>query len=288
LKFALRKKQNNFLKTAIKELAHDNKLITPKACEQFELHMFLKGLLEAIKVKTRSCYQRLREISYHIGLPLALPDLFGFSRGQIQILRSARGIIHVGANSGQERFLYEHLRKPVLWIEPDQESFRRLAKNICKLPGQKAIRSLCWSKTGARIPFHKTSNNGLSSSVYPLAQHLNVWPKVKPAGQTYMITRTLDNLVFDKFQKGTPYDTLILDTQGSELQVLAGAQKTLDKIRTIMCEACNFEAYRGGCRAGQVKKFLRRRGWKLRQSLPVWQSGPKTYFELIFQKSPAG
>lgn len=243
--------------------------------------LFLRKIRSAV-------YQSLRRLVYKSGFPLLCPKVFGHSRGQMKILRSARGIIHVGANSGQERFLYEHLRKRVLWIEPDQESFRRLEKNICKLPGQKAIRALCWSKTGARIPFYKTSNNGLSSSVYPLAKHLNVWPEVKPAGQTYMITRTLDNLLFAKPQKGTPYDTLILDTQGSELQVLAGAQKTLDKISTIMCEACNFEAYRGGCRAGQVKKFLRRRGWKLRQCLPVWQSGTKTYFELIFQKSPAG
>jgi FkbM family methyltransferase len=239
--------------------------------------------------KTRSnAYQRLRGLLYRSGLPVAWPKPFGLTRSQIRIFRSSRGILHVGANSGQERFLYHYLQKPALWIEPDRESFRRLSANIRPLRGQKAIRALCWSRAGVRLPFHQTSNNGLSSSVYPLAKHLHLWPGVKPAGKVVMTSQTLDGLLFAKRRDALPYDTLILDTQGSELQILAGAGKTLKNITTIICEACNFEAYRGGCRDSQVKKFLHQRGWKLLQSLPVWRSGAKTYFELVFRKKSAG
>jgi len=235
-----------------------------------------------------AAYQGVRELVYRSGLPVVWPGPFGLSRGLIETCRSARGIIHVGANSGQERFLYDYLRKPILWIEPDNESFRRLRKNIRNMLRQRAILALCWNKDGARVPFHPTSNNGLSSSVYPLARHQDLWPEVKPNGRVMMTTRTLDRILFPQRRKRIPYDTLVLDTQGSELQILRGAGKTLAQVQTIVCEACNFEAYRGGCRAGQIRSFLRRRGWQLFHSLPVWRSGTKTYFELIFRKSTAG
>jgi hypothetical protein len=50
-------------------------------------------------------------------------DLDGF-------LGDVSGVVHVGANIGQERQLYAAHKLNVLWIEPISEVFKRLESNI--------------------------------------------------------------------------------------------------------------------------------------------------------------
>ena len=49
---------------------------------------------------------------------------------------SHKGIIHVGANSGQERDLYHNLGKLVYWIEADPNIYPKLEENIEGFPNQ--------------------------------------------------------------------------------------------------------------------------------------------------------
>ena len=48
-------------------------------------------------------------------------------------LNQATGVIHIGANSGQERKLYARHDLDVLWIEPNPKVFKELQKNIDNL-----------------------------------------------------------------------------------------------------------------------------------------------------------
>ncbi|GMR17054.1 MAG: hypothetical protein BMS9Abin32_108 [Gammaproteobacteria bacterium] len=56
-----------------------------------------------------------------------------------RFLRFAGGVVHVGANSGQERDLYALFDLPVLWVEPIAEVFRELQANIAGYPQQRAV-----------------------------------------------------------------------------------------------------------------------------------------------------
>jgi hypothetical protein len=55
---------------------------------------------------------------------------------QFQGLGIITGIIHVGANLGQERELYAKYKLKVLWIEPLPHFFEKLRENIREFPDQ--------------------------------------------------------------------------------------------------------------------------------------------------------
>lgn len=62
-------------------------------------------------------------------------------------LKEVNGVIHIGANEGQER---EHYKKyglqKVLWIEADPEAFKKLKKNISQYKNQIALNYLVLNK----------------------------------------------------------------------------------------------------------------------------------------------
>lgn len=47
-----------------------------------------------------------------------------------RFLKKVKGIIHVGANTGQEMELYAKYKLPVVWIEPIPEVFETLQNNL--------------------------------------------------------------------------------------------------------------------------------------------------------------
>src|SRR4051794_37015154 len=57
-------------------------------------------------------------------------------------LRQVDNIVHVGANAGQEGWLYHAYRLGVLWIEPIPSVFAELERNISPYPGQRACQAL--------------------------------------------------------------------------------------------------------------------------------------------------
>lgn len=62
-------------------------------------------------------------------------------------LKNTTGLIHIGANEGQERFHYKKYNiSKVLWIEADPSMFKKLQKNISSLKNQKAINYLLLNK----------------------------------------------------------------------------------------------------------------------------------------------
>src|SRR5262245_40145510 len=91
-------------------------------------------------------------------------------------LKRVTGIIHVGANSGQERELYAKYKLKVLWIEPLPHIFEKLRENISCFPDQTAINRLITDKDDAEYLFHVASNEGQSSSILEFAQHREIWP----------------------------------------------------------------------------------------------------------------
>src|SRR5579862_7247657 len=81
------------------------------------------------------------------------------------------GVIHVGANSGQERNLYAQLELDVAWVEPNPPVFERLRANLAEFPKQRAYQYLIADQDEQEYIFHVASNGGESSSILPLAKH---------------------------------------------------------------------------------------------------------------------
>ena len=59
-----------------------------------------------------------------------------------------RGVVHVGANTGQERLIYDKEGLNVLWIEPIPSVFDTLVANIRALPKQRAVCALVTDQIG--------------------------------------------------------------------------------------------------------------------------------------------
>ena len=70
------------------------------------------------------------------------------------------GVIHVGANEGQERELYARYNLNVLWFEPIPEVFQRLARNILPYPNQHAVQALLTDQDKKKYIFHIANNDG--------------------------------------------------------------------------------------------------------------------------------
>jgi FkbM family methyltransferase len=205
-----------------------------------------------------------------------------------RFLRAARGVVHVGANSGQERVLYAELGLAVVWVEPLPDVFAELQTNIAGLPRQRALRCLVTDRDGADYEFHVANNRGESSSILDMKEHRDVWPKVGYVGSLELRSKTLTTLLADEGVDLAAYDALVMDTQGSELLVLRGAEPILDGFRYVKTEAPDFEAYAGCCRLGDIEAFLEPRGFQevARREFARRAAGGR-YFDVVFERSPA-
>ncbi len=58
---------------------------------------------------------------------------------QNAFLLHSKGVLHIGANLGQERDLYATYRLPVVWFEALPDIFDKLRDNLIGYPNQTAI-----------------------------------------------------------------------------------------------------------------------------------------------------
>jgi len=200
-------------------------------------------------------------------------------------LRSVSAVIHVGANTGQERDHYEHLGLRVLWIEPIPEVFGELTNNISKLPKQQAIQALVTDEDNKQYSFNIASNNGASSSILELKDHKDIWPQVEFVETISLRSKTLTSLLHEEGIDPSSFGALILDTQGSELLVLKGAVPILKHFSFIKTEVADFESYSGCCRLDDLNQFMKMHGFRpyFRQAFATRKEGG-TYYDVTYKR----
>jgi len=179
-----------------------------------------------------------------------------------KLLKSISGIVHVGANVGQERQYYAEHDLEVIWVEPIPEVFEKLIKNTKNYSKQRAFQALITDVEHQSHKFHITNNNGASSSIFELKKHKEIWPSVHATKTISLKSKTLLSLF--KAEKIDPakYQGLVMDTQGSELLVLQGALPLLKHFQFIKTEVADFEAYEGCCQLADIKQFMISNGFK--------------------------
>jgi FkbM family methyltransferase len=199
-------------------------------------------------------------------------------------LRDAAGVIHVGANIGQEREIYDQLGLPVIWFEPIPKLFECLCKNIAGLPRQRAFNSLLTDRAGETYELKVSNNLGLSSSIFDLAEHKAIWPHIDYVSSVRLTSDTLASVLLRENINLEEYDALVIDTQGSELLVLKGAASVLPRFKYIKTEAADFEAYVGCCRLEEIDHYLEGYGFRERlRTEEVRHPAGGTYFDIVYQ-----
>jgi FkbM family methyltransferase len=202
-----------------------------------------------------------------------------------RFLKSCNSIVHVGANSGQERELYDSYGLSVVWIEAIPAVYQELARNIEPYPKQMAIQALLSDRADHTVEFNIANNSGASSSIFDLALHKDLWPEISYVDQITLQTETLDRVLAGRVI-GLPIDAIILDTQGSELLVLKGAKAVLRQTMWLKIEAADFEAYKGGTTVESIREFLQEYSFRLvgKTIIARHPSGGR-YYDLLFKKS---
>ncbi len=202
-----------------------------------------------------------------------------------EFLRDVSGVIHVGANTGQERDRYERHALRVIWIDPIPEVFETLKANLKGLHQQRALEYLVTDQDGAECEFHVANNNGASSSILELKHHRDIWPHVAYTRTIALSSTTLASLLQSERIDPAEYDALIVDTQGTELLVLKGAARVLHNFKYVKAEVADFESYAGCCQLADVDSFLQGHGYRefSRHKFANRAQGG-SYYEIVYKR----
>ena len=198
-------------------------------------------------------------------------------------LNDVSGLIHIGANTGQERVVYGDLNLNVIWMEPIPEIFKQLEKNISNYSNQYAFNHLLTDLDDEEYNFNISNNGGQSSSILNLALHKEIWPKVDFNGSIRIKSQTFFSFVQRNKINLEQYQALILDTQGSELLVLKGCGALLKKFRYIKIEVSDFESYAGCPKPEEIENYLYQFGFKeLRRETFAQKLGVGSYYNILY------
>lgn len=164
------------------------------------------------------------------------------------------GVIHIGAHHGQEVPEYMQLGiKNIALIEPCGKAFTVLQNKYGSHHHIKLFNYACASHAGEAIMYTETANSGQSNSLLRPATHLTHYPEIKFNGRESVKLIRLDALGLDK-----KYNFLNIDTQGTEADVLIGAEGIMQQIDYIYTEvnAPGANLYHGACDVLELDKIL--------------------------------
>jgi len=202
-----------------------------------------------------------------------------------RFLQKVSGVIHIGANAGQERKMYAKYGLRVIWIEPIPEIFEKLKVNVADFSKQHALKCLVTDKDNMEYRFHIANNDGHSSSILDLNLHKEIWPEVAYEKTIILQSMTLPSLLENEHIDCSEYDSLVMDTQGSELLILEGAVSILENFIYIKTEVPDFESYKGCCELSDIAEFMTRHGYRefSRFKFAERPNGG-SYYEIVYKR----
>lgn len=201
-------------------------------------------------------------------------DLIG--RIQKSLIIQSNGILHIGAHIGQERYTYNSLKKPVLWIEAIPEIFTILTKNIAGLYKQEALCALLGDVDKSLSKFHLASNGMASSSLLEFGSQKG-FKNLNMTGNLSLEMRRLDRICSQGYLKR--YNHWVVDVQGAEMKVLEGTGKLIKHCDSLLIEVSTREVYASGTAWTDLRAFL------VHNNLhPLWEPLENSHENILFVK----
>lgn len=143
-----------------------------------------------------------------------------------------KGVLHIGANVGEEAPVYDELGiKHVCWIEANPELIPQLRLNVGKYK-HKVINSLIGDVEGLELNFHISNNAGQSSSILELGTHKIAHPEVNYVKDVVLKMHRIDQFL----TCWGGFDFLNIDLQGAELKALKGMGDVLKQFKWAYLE----------------------------------------------------
>lgn len=167
------------------------------------------------------------------------------------------GVLHLGANTGQEGKAYAQFGiTNVIWVEALPEIYRHLQREVQQWPGNLALLACVAEVDGRIVKFNVASNGGQSSSFLEFGTHRFEHPTVKFVRQIEMPTVRVDSLLRRNGLAVGPHWFLNIDLQGAELHALKGMGDLLWKFDHAYIEVNVKELYRGCALVDEVDEYL--------------------------------
>jgi FkbM family methyltransferase len=184
--------------------------------------------------------------------------------------RAIDTVVDVGANEGlfARRLRDEGFSGRIISFEPLSSAFALLAAASAADPDWECARLALGATAGARSL--NVAQNLASSSFLPMESGLpEAEPRLAYVGREECSVSTLDALAADLFQrKESLY--LKLDVQGFELEVLRGAETTLDRVLALDVELSLTLVYEGAPLMDEVVAYLAERDYALLRTEPTY------------------
>lgn len=173
------------------------------------------------------------------------------------------GILHLGANTGQEAEDYKAAGvQNVIWVEANPSLFPKLVSHV-RPYGHRALKGCISDKDGERRPFHIANNGGQSSSLLELGTHKEAHPEVKYVADIEITTIRVDSLLKKNgLVISSPGWFLNVDLQGAELLALKGMEGLLKHFSYLYLEVNERFLYVGCPLIGELDCFLDPHGFR--------------------------
>lgn len=169
------------------------------------------------------------------------------------------GVLHLGANTGQEaEAYYKQGITEVIWVEALTE-LALLCNSYVKdfVQMKSTVLNACVSDTtGKEVTFNVANNEGQSSSFLQFGTHRQEHPTVKFVQNVPMTTFRVDDLLAMNELTVGPGWFLNIDLQGAELLALKGMGNLLVEFDHIYVEVNRAELYRGCPMIEEIDRFL--------------------------------
>ena len=205
-------------------------------------------------------------------------------------LRNMTGLIHIGANVGQERLLYEILGLDVLWVEAMSDIYETLLDNIAPYRRQKAICALLADKAGQVFDFNVSSHGAGSSSILDFAQHAEIMPDIQYVERRKIVSTTFATMLAEHQIDLSMYQGLSLDVEGSEYIVLNSMRDFLANFDYIKCEVSDFPSRVGSPTSSDLDDLLGPYGFRqlVKRAFGYGVDGNGTYWDIVWKKAKPG
>jgi FkbM family methyltransferase len=202
-----------------------------------------------------------------------------------------KSIIDVGANEGQFilRLLKNNFKGNVISFEPISDAHEKLLINAKK--NKKKISWYVAEKCGLGAKDFSNdifiSQHSESSSLLRiLPKHTNLKPLSKTISAERIKIKKLDNF-YENIKKLDKNIFLKIDTQGYELEVLKGAERTLELITALVVEVSLVKLYENQPHWLDIVNFLKERNfviWSVDRVMGDVKTGETYQLDIIFVK----
>jgi len=166
--------------------------------------------------------------------------LIDFKKSVKDLGLHVKGILQIGAHHFEEQDEYDSLGvENIVLVEPAKKAFAVIQEKCKNKPNIKLFNLAMGSKTGMVLMNVEEKNNGQSNSLLKPLLHLQQFPDIIFTGQERVELRTLDSLEIEREK----YNTLVMDVQGYEGEVIKGGTETLKAIDIVYTEVNRAAVY---------------------------------------------